>query len=287
MLAPLTHAHDTYDNRIDNHAPIGVMADHFHKKGEFMTSLRGMYMDMGDPKNPMMGPQSMSMKMGMLGMMYAPSNSLTLMGMLNYADTSMGMKMMGNETAMGASDIGDFTLSAMVPLVHTHNKRFHITLGTSIPLGSTDNTNSMGMRMALTMQTGTGSWGLKPSATYTQFFDAWSLGFQANTNIWLEDNKHGERMGNKFEISSWAAVPITEQFGLSTRVSYINRNAVSGSMMTNLTDERSAFWAYAGSNFKLGGHRFALEAGIPLWQDQGNNALDMVVSITLGWQKSF
>ncbi|MEX0299981.1 MAG: transporter [Kordiimonas sp.] len=286
LTSPST-AHEAYDNRIDNHAPIGVMADHFHKKGEFMASLRAMYMDMGGPRNPMMGPQSMDMKMGMLGIMYAPSDKLTLMGMLNYVDTSMEMKMMGNDTTMGTSNLGDFTLSAMVPLIHTHNKRLHVTLGASIPLGTTDDTNPMGARMALTMQTGTGSWGLKPSATYTQFFDGWSLGFQANASIWLEDNKHNERMGDQFELSSWAAVPISKQFGLSTRVSYTDRNAVSGSMMSNLTDERRAFWAHVGSNFKLGSHRFALEAGIPLWQDVSNNALDMGVSLTLGWQKSF
>ena len=33
--------------RADSHAPIGVMGDHMHKKGKFMTSYRYMYMDMG------------------------------------------------------------------------------------------------------------------------------------------------------------------------------------------------------------------------------------------------
>lgn len=286
-LPPSTSAHDAYDNRIDNHAPIGVMADHFHKKGEFMTSLRGMYMDMGDPQNPMMGPQSMSMKMGMLGVMYAPSHNLTLMGMLNYVDTSMDMTMTGNKMKMGASDIGDLTLSAMVPLVHTKDRRFHITLGASIPLGTTEAANPAGMRMALTMQPGTGSWGLKPSATYTQFFDGWSLGFQANAKLWLEDNEYNERMGNNVEITSWVAVPVNDNIGFSIRSAYVNRNAVKGSMMQNLTAKRQALWSYAGANFLLSGHRFALEAGLPLWQDRSTNALDMGVSVSLGWQKAF
>lgn len=286
-FATPSFAHESYDARIDNHAPIGVMADHFHKKGEFMASLRGMYMDMGDPANTMMGPQSMNMKMGMLGMMYAPSNKLTLMGMLNYVDTSMDMTMMGNTAKMGANGIGDLTLSAMVPLIHTEDRRFHITLGTNVPLGNTDDTNPMGARMALTMQTGTGSWGLKPSATYTQFFDGWSLGFQANANIWLEDNKHNERMGDRLGVTSWVAAPISDHIGLSARVAYTDRNEVSGSMMKNLTDERRALWSYAGANFKVAGHRLALEAGVPLWQNRGTNTLGMGVSVTLGWQKSF
>lgn len=287
MLAHNASAHESYDSRIDNHAPIGVMADHFHKKGEFMASLRGMYMDMGDPINTMMGPQSMDMKMGMLGMMYAPSDSLTLMGMLNYVDTSMDMIMMGNDMKMGASGIGDLTLSAMMPLMHTDDRRLHVTLGTSIPLGDTDDTNPAGSRIALTMQTGTGSWGLKPSITYTQFMENWSFGFQANGKIWLDDNKHGERMGDSFELTSWTALPVTEKFSLSGRVSYTDRNAVSGAMMPNLTDGRQVLWAYAGANFQISSHRLALEAGTPMWQDRGANALDMGFTLTLGWQKSF
>lgn len=287
VLATPAFALEAYDARIDNHAPIGVMADHFHKKGELMASLRGMYMDMGDPTNPMMGPQSMDMKMGMLGLMYAPSNKLTLMGMFNYVDTSMDMTMMGNKTKMGSSDIGDLTLSAMVPLVHTHDRRLHVTIGTSVPLGSIDITNPMGARMALTMQTGTGSWGFKPSATYTQFFESWSLGFQANADIWLEDNRHMERMGDKVEITGWAAIPTSKSVGFSARVSYTHRGAVSGSMMRNLTDQRRALIAYGGANFMLGGNRFALEAGLPLWLDRSANALDQGVLITVGWQKGF
>ena len=32
--------------RADSHAPIGVMGEHMHKKGEWMLSYRYMYMDM-------------------------------------------------------------------------------------------------------------------------------------------------------------------------------------------------------------------------------------------------
>ena len=42
-LPSLAHAHTVY---ADDHAPIGVMADHAHKKGEFMISLRAMHMEM-------------------------------------------------------------------------------------------------------------------------------------------------------------------------------------------------------------------------------------------------
>ena len=89
------------------HAPIGVMGDHYHRRGEFMASIRYMRMDMGknalgsrgisdqeviELPNPfaMSGmptklsvvPKSMIMDMVMIGGMYAPSDNLTWMGMI-------------------------------------------------------------------------------------------------------------------------------------------------------------------------------------------------------------
>ena len=77
------------------HGPIGLMGDHFHKKGESMVSIRYMKMSMnqnyigskkisdseilqlpnpnGMPKNLSVVPQDMDMDMIMLGAMYAPT----------------------------------------------------------------------------------------------------------------------------------------------------------------------------------------------------------------------
>jgi hypothetical protein len=106
LIGPAS-AHDEWTGaRPDGHAPIGVMADHYHKKGEWMTSYRYMFMSMdgnrmGDDNlstaqvAPGTGvgfpivPIKMHMGMHMLGMMYAPSDRVTLMGMLNH--TSMEM----------------------------------------------------------------------------------------------------------------------------------------------------------------------------------------------------
>ena len=89
------------DHRADAHAPIGVMADHFHAKGEWMFSYRFMTMDMEDNRsgtrdqspdeivttepNPFFGlpgqpptlrivPTRMRMDMHMLGVMFAPTH---------------------------------------------------------------------------------------------------------------------------------------------------------------------------------------------------------------------
>ena len=92
-----------------DHAPIGVMGDHMHKKGEVMFSYRFMRMNMAgsrigtDPAtpeeivttvpnrffgNPMQPPTlrvvplEMTMDMHMVGAMYAPTDWLTLMAMV-------------------------------------------------------------------------------------------------------------------------------------------------------------------------------------------------------------
>ena len=88
----------------EGHAPIMVMGDHMHQAGEYMFSLRQMNMRMtgnisgtnklsdaqvlGQPNdNAMMPanlrvvPQKMDMAMTMLGAMYAPNDTITLLAM--------------------------------------------------------------------------------------------------------------------------------------------------------------------------------------------------------------
>ena len=161
------------DARPDDHAPIGVMADHTHKQGEFMFSYRYMAMDMqgnldGDdslsPEEivssapnafagmPMMPPTlrvvptEMRMQMHMLGMMYAPSSRLTLMAMTQYLDKEMdhvtfmggmGTQRLGTFTTR-THGLGDTRLAALIGLNESHQHSWHATLGLSLPTGSTD-----------------------------------------------------------------------------------------------------------------------------------------------------
>ena len=100
----------------DSHGPVGVMGDHYHKAGEIMLSYRFMLMSMRDNINgkkiispetvvtsipntfsslPMMPaklrvtPTKMNMQMHMLGMMYAPNDRVTVMGMVNQITNKM------------------------------------------------------------------------------------------------------------------------------------------------------------------------------------------------------
>ncbi len=133
VMAPATGAlaHDVY---ADDHAPIGVMADHAHKKGEVMFSFRAMHMEMegnqigtnsvspdtivttipnrffgapGQPPTLRIVPTQMRTDMYMLGAMYAPSDAVTLMVMGNYIEKEMGhITYLGG---MGTTQLGTFT----------------------------------------------------------------------------------------------------------------------------------------------------------------------------------
>lgn len=127
-------------SRPDGHATISIMADHVHHQGEFMLSYRYMIMDMKDLRqgtndatiasaytNYMVTPLNMSMKMHMLGVMYAPSNKLTLLIMANYLENAMNLQMRnGNVFQTSISGLGDISVAALYALLNKNRKAMHI-----------------------------------------------------------------------------------------------------------------------------------------------------------------
>ncbi len=158
-------------SRPDSHAPIGVMGDHLHKKGEFMLSYRFMNMKMEDnadatddlspetivttvpnrffgmpmqPPTLRVVPTEMTMKMHMFGLMYAPADWITLMAMVMIVNREMshitfqggmGTNELGTFTTE-ASGLGDTRLSALIKLLESGNHRLHVNAGISLPTGS-------------------------------------------------------------------------------------------------------------------------------------------------------
>jgi hypothetical protein len=157
----------------NRHAPIGVMGDHMHHKGEWMLSYRYMHMDMSgsrigtdnvspdaivttipnrfaslpmQPDTLRVAPLWMTMDMHMLGAMYAPTDNLTLMVMANYIEKEMrhvtydgGMpttNVLGYFTTK-SEGFADTKLSALYRLYDDANhNHVHLNLGLSLPTGS-------------------------------------------------------------------------------------------------------------------------------------------------------
>ena len=116
--------------RPDSHAPIGVMGDHRHKEGEWMVSYRFKTMRMSGSLNGSsrvsdqqilqafpVTPTDMTMNAHMFGLMYAPSDDVTLMFTAPYLDKSMGhITRAGSQFTTNSSGFGDFKAGALVNL---------------------------------------------------------------------------------------------------------------------------------------------------------------------------
>ena len=164
--------------RADSHAPIGVMAEHVHLKGEWMLSYRFMSMDMdgnrqgndrvspddivtsepnaffGQPMQPptlRVVPLDMRMNMHMFGAMYAPSDRVTLMAMANIVEKTMdhvtyqggtGTTVLGGFRTK-TNGPGDTSLLALVSLMNQPDRKLHLIAGLSLPTGATDETGTI------------------------------------------------------------------------------------------------------------------------------------------------
>lgn len=307
-----------------------------------MLSYRYMHMDMDGMRNGTdrvssaevfaadggytVTPTEMSMDMQMFGLMYAPSDKLTLMLMANYIETEMDHQLVSqmaadmiNGGAMNfttkSSGWGDTKLSALYRFYLEENRKAHFGLGLSIPTGSIDEEDSLpgmggpaGRQMPASMQLGSGTYDLLPSVTYVQQFEDWSWGAQANGIIRLEnENDNGYRLGHVFELLGWGGYNLTDWMGISSGLSYKhsgklygtqdgvgqvgpNGRSVTTAFKDNYGGERID--AILGLNL-LGpsgwvkGHRLAVDIRLPLWQDLNGYQLETDSVVTIGWQKSF
>jgi hypothetical protein len=157
--------------RADSHAPIGVMGDHMHNKGEWMLSYRMMHGEMedsrdgtsdlspetiattipnrffgnpGQPATLRMVPLRMEKDVHMVGAMYAPSDVVTLMAMGKYIDKEMemlvfqggaGTNTLGTTKAQ-SKGFGDVKMSSHIRLFENANHHVHLNAGLSLPTGS-------------------------------------------------------------------------------------------------------------------------------------------------------
>ncbi len=181
----LTADKANHSHRVDAHAPAAVMADHFHKQGEWMFSYRFMIMIMEDnlvgsngiaadeiittvpnrffgapmqPPTLRVVPTEMTTNMHMLGGMYGLSDSLTLMAMVNYLQKEMdhvtyqggmGTTVLGNFTTK-TSGLGDVKLGGLYRLADSGSRRWHATAVLSLPTGSIDETDTILTPMNMT-----------------------------------------------------------------------------------------------------------------------------------------
>ena len=347
LLASPAYADGSY---ADDHAPIGVMGDHAHRKGEFMLSFRAMHMEMegnqigteevspdtivttvpnrfagmpGQPPTLRIVPTAMRTDMYMLGAMYAPSDSVTLMVMGNYIE-----KEMDHQTYMGGMGtnvrgtfetnpkaFGDTKVSALFPLlghpeegaIDTHE--LTLKAGVSLPTGSTDETAQilppMGgtptVRAPYMMQTGTGTFDLEPALTYKGRRGKIGFGAQAAASIRIDQNKWDYAFGDSYEATAWLSYRPAQWISLSGRVKARTTGRIEGIDPAIMGPVQTANPDFQGGDRvdvigginlvaphgALAGHRLGIELGVPVYQDLNGPQMAGDWMLTVGWQKAF
>ena len=263
---PLFAYSDSGASAID-HAPIGVSADHYHKKGESMISVRQGYMAMsgnslngssistsdilampnplGDiPANLSVVPVEMDMKMTMIGAMYAPSDKVTLMAMAMYMSKDMDLntyKPMMDRGLIGtfstsSSDLSDLSLGAIIKLQETDLSRWHAEVTLQKSIGANDSKGEvftpMGMNMEMIlpygMQAGDDATRLLLGVTNVKTISEKVLwGNQLRGKFVVADDNWS--FGDQLEFNTWLQYEVNKAVSLSSRMKFVDQDKISGS----------------------------------------------------------
>ncbi|MGE9267658.1 MAG: transporter [Verrucomicrobiales bacterium] len=332
LTEPESHAH-FHTHRPDSHAPIGVMGDHTHAKGEWMLSYRYMYMSMDGHRagtNSLRTQEvfdrgfgaaatEMDMDMHMLGLMYAPTDRLTLMAMLNYIRKDMTMEMnphaahhghgdhgghgmMGGTHSHSSEGIGDLSLGALYRFWETDSQQAHFNFSIGLPTAEVDHKEGTTFQ-PYGMQSGSGTWDARFGLTYLGQSEHWSWGAQVMAYLPLEDeNDSGYALGDGVSATVWIAKPIHESLSVSLRANYQHQGDLEGHY--NGPHDHSApphFQENYGGDFLelglgmnvffrngwLAGHRLAVEGLMPVYHDANGVGMERDFTVTVGWQKAF
>jgi hypothetical protein len=336
---------DTRANtRPDSHAPIGVMGDHIHEKGEWMLSFRTMTMSMQgnlqgtsslspeeivqtqangfagmpmQPANLRVVPVKMTMQMQMLGVMYAPTDRVTLTAMTSYRNIEMdhvtfmggmGTQRLGTFTTK-TSGLGDTQVAALIKLGGNTGASWHGTLGLSLPTGDIEETDEIltpmnmrpTVRLPYPMQLGSGSFDLISGLTYSDHGTDHNtkLGWGSQwRSVWrVEDNSEDYRLGDEHQLSTWASYIVAPSVSLSGRLTYMYKGNIRGKDALIIAPVQTADpnrhkrqridagiganWVLPNENYRLG-----LEFTVPIWQRLASPQLETDWGLSLGLQWS-
>jgi hypothetical protein len=262
-----THSHTTSGARAIDHAPIGVMADHYHKKGESMISVRQGYMDMSGnalngnsisnsnilampnplgnmPANLSVVPVEMEMQMTMVGAMYAPSDQVTLMAMAMYMSKDMSLntyapmmdRALIGEFNTSSSDLSDISLGALIKLQETDASRWHGEVTFQKSIGDNDAKavvfTPMGMNMEMIlpygMQVGDDAARLVLGITNVKSLSENVVwGNQLRGKFVVSDNHWS--FGDQIELNTWLQYELSKSLSFSSRLKFFHQDKLTGS----------------------------------------------------------
>ena len=319
------------------------MGEHMHARGGWMFSYRYMRMEMednrdgssdispativttvpnrffgmpGQPATLRVLPTQMTTDMHMFGMMYAPSDKVTLVAMLPYLEKEMDhITFMGGAgtTQLGtfatrSEGIGDTRLSGMIGLHDDTMHHVHANLGLSFPTGSNTRKGNiltpMGtrpkVRLPYPMQLGSGTYDILAGLTYTGNSNDYSWGAQY-AGVFRTGSDEGYTLGDTHNVTAWLAKQFIPMLSGSVRINYLNVDNIDGIDPTIVAPVQTADpdrqgkrrWDLAaglsllGTEGGLRGQRLAFEISKPIDQNLNGPQLKSDWMITAGYQKSW
>ena len=304
-------------DRPDHHAQFGRMADHEHSEGEWMLSYRYMTMEMDGNRTGTsrldtsevllsgtgsyrVAPTKMTMEMHMVGLMYVPSEKITLMLMLPFIENDMDhVTTTGSSFSTTSSGLGNISFS--VASQFKSNGPL-IEIGIAWPTGSLNERDLTPMGdtvLPYPMQTGSGTYDLSAGVGKTFFKESHSYGFKIKGVLPIGRNDENYSVGNKIGASGWYRKKLSSLISVSLKASYEVRGNYNGSdarysmaRITNLVptvDPKlrggDRLDVSVGFNLYLPGrNRLGFEYAWPVRQDLEGPQLETDWMLTIGWQ---
>lgn len=247
----------------------GLMNEHMHDGGELMIALRWIHQRssggnvsatdaIADADVLAAGysvrAKSMTMDMAMLDIMYAPSDTVTLMVMphwMRHEMTMIGIDPMSGgmdmDMDMGAEHgghhaipfgqtmthatqgFGDTLVSGSYRLARGRGFNAHATLGLWVPTGSVQRRNDDGTYVHYGMQGGSGTFDLEPSLTVSGESGPIGWGAQAAYRWRSSDaNSAGFAFGDEARASAWLSYAPAPAISTTARIGWEHEGAILG-----------------------------------------------------------
>lgn len=301
-------------------APVGVLLDHTHAKGDWTFLFRYSQIDkrnlrsgsapvsVGEasagcyqpvPKYCQV-PISSSRGIYTMGAMYAPRDRFTFALLLPVVTNHLEQWTSTGPQIDDTSGIGDAKLLFLIPFIQKGAQQTQFNVGISFPTGSIQQVDDTGQRLSYTMQLGSGSWDGIWGVTYTGDHRAISWGGQFEGQYRFANNSVGYRLGTVYQASAWVSGGITDWVSVSARFAWTRQGNIHGvdptldKTLTPLNDNMlqggTTLQVGPGLNILLpfaGGQRLAAELTFPLYESLDGPQLGSEMTLTAGWQWLF
>ena len=299
--AVLQRTHAVNDRQIQNQACIGVITE-----GCFVK------------------PVEMEMTTHMFSIMYAPTDWLNLMIMPQFVTKTMDMRMLdsvsrfpgGNKVSAiqhafhqhESFSLGDVGMFAFLRLFDSSSHHLHISFGATAPTGKADFAlrRVHGTDIGYThygMQTGSGTWDLKPGITYSGNLDDWFWGAQVTGTYRLGKNDVGFAFGNSLQASVWGGYQVFNWLSATVRGIYSIEGKIKGEYpegshipigpMDNTANYGGQYWdlgmglKVSVPNGDLAGMSLGVEWLQPLVDDVNGFQLERDGTVAIHWSYGF